>query len=97
MRSGLGVCIGVGVGASASGAGSCFEVVLHAESSNTNVMAPRRALAEILFIVITRIERFLTLKTNENAVVVAMLDRPASPTWIHLPVQTTDPRSNLDI
>lgn len=49
MRSGCGSYIGA-TGAAAAGAGSYFEAELHAESSNTNIMARRRALAEMLFI-----------------------------------------------
>lgn len=52
LRSGFGSYIGVigACGAAAYGAGSCFEAVLHAVSSSTEVMAIRRVLVESVFI-----------------------------------------------
>lgn len=52
LRSGFGSYIGVigATGAAEYGAGSCFEAVLHAVSSSTEVMAIRSALVENVFI-----------------------------------------------
>jgi hypothetical protein len=49
LRSGFGSYIG----AAAYGAGSCFEAVLQAASNSTKIMALRRAIVDVVFIVFT--------------------------------------------